>query len=146
MFFFKQKTAYEIRISDWSSDVCSSDVCSSDLSDEWKYQSRQGVFYRAEPVANDAWEQTKELSKWECDNWANGSDTSGFPASWETPDSFTATTTDYAKVGYSNRSDKCTRRVNQDKIKYTRDDANGTVFHTWIYDRISLDKIGRAHV
>src|SRR3546814_5198667 len=53
--------------------------------------------------------------------------------------SFTATTTDYAKVGYSNRSDKCTRRVNQDKIKYTRDDANGTVFHTWIYDRISLD-------
>src|SRR3546814_2983961 len=25
-FFFKQKTAYEIRISDWSSDVCSSDL------------------------------------------------------------------------------------------------------------------------
>src|SRR3546814_3734513 len=54
LFFFKQKTAYEMRISDWSSDVCSSDL-------------------------------------------------------------------------------------NQDKIKYTRDDANGTVFHTWIYDRISLD-------
>src|SRR3546814_5335015 len=40
-FFFKQKTAYEMRISDWSSDVCSSDLvdckgtygaaCSSDL-------------------------------------------------------------------------------------------------------------------
>src|SRR3546814_8318401 len=32
-FFFKQKTAYEMRISDWSSDVCSSDlsaaICSS---------------------------------------------------------------------------------------------------------------------
>src|SRR3546814_4369836 len=30
-FFFKQKTAYELRISDWSSDVCSSDprVCRS---------------------------------------------------------------------------------------------------------------------
>src|SRR3546814_5026214 len=30
-FFFKQKTAYEMRISDWSSDVCSSDlpVCSA---------------------------------------------------------------------------------------------------------------------
>src|SRR3546814_2464694 len=25
-FFFKQKTAYEMRISDWSSDVCSSDL------------------------------------------------------------------------------------------------------------------------
>src|SRR3546814_14355988 len=27
-FFFKQKTAYEMRISDWSSDVCSSDLTS----------------------------------------------------------------------------------------------------------------------
>src|SRR3546814_17031919 len=26
VFFFKQKTAYELRISDWSSDVCSSDL------------------------------------------------------------------------------------------------------------------------
>src|SRR3546814_8105940 len=25
--FFKRKTAYELRISDWSSDVCSSDLC-----------------------------------------------------------------------------------------------------------------------
>src|SRR3546814_18285348 len=29
MFFFKQKTAYEMRISDWSSDVCSSDLLAS---------------------------------------------------------------------------------------------------------------------
>src|SRR3546814_7310614 len=29
-FFFKQKTAYEMRISDWSSDVCSSDLRSSE--------------------------------------------------------------------------------------------------------------------
>src|SRR3546814_3983997 len=28
-FFFKQKTAYELRISDWSSDVCSSDLRSA---------------------------------------------------------------------------------------------------------------------
>src|SRR3546814_8959389 len=28
-FFFKQKTAYEMRISDWSSDVCSSDLNSA---------------------------------------------------------------------------------------------------------------------
>src|SRR3546814_632593 len=29
--FFKQKTAYEMRISDWSSDVCSSDLCRRDI-------------------------------------------------------------------------------------------------------------------
>src|SRR3546814_19496226 len=29
IFFFKQKTAYEMRISDWSSDVCSSDLSSA---------------------------------------------------------------------------------------------------------------------
>src|SRR3546814_7401765 len=32
-FFFKQKTAYEMRISDWSSDVCSSDLILSDDDD-----------------------------------------------------------------------------------------------------------------
>src|SRR3546814_10427553 len=31
-FFFKQKTAYEMRISDWSSDVCSSDLATG----RWK--------------------------------------------------------------------------------------------------------------
>src|SRR3546814_9683870 len=31
-FFFKQKTAYEMRISYWSSDVCSSDLVPGDLS------------------------------------------------------------------------------------------------------------------
>src|SRR3546814_12697757 len=32
VFFFKQKTAYEMRISDWSSDVCSSDLAAA----EWQ--------------------------------------------------------------------------------------------------------------
>src|SRR3546814_10727970 len=32
-FFFKQKTAYELRIGDWSSDVCSSDLV--ELGQEW---------------------------------------------------------------------------------------------------------------
>src|SRR3546814_6475497 len=31
VFFFKQKTAYEMRISDWSSDVCSSDLSLAQL-------------------------------------------------------------------------------------------------------------------
>src|SRR3546814_14247211 len=34
VFFFKQKTAYEMRISDWSSDVCSSDRARSSMSDK----------------------------------------------------------------------------------------------------------------
>src|SRR3546814_9830333 len=38
-FFFKQKTAYEMRISDWSSDVCSSDLGAS----EHHLASRAGV-------------------------------------------------------------------------------------------------------
>src|SRR3546814_9212534 len=33
-FFFKQKTAYEMRISDWSSDVCSSDLLIAKFPDE----------------------------------------------------------------------------------------------------------------
>src|SRR3546814_19289485 len=32
-FFFKQKTAYEMRISDWSSDVCSSDLLRQSFED-----------------------------------------------------------------------------------------------------------------
>src|SRR3546814_10096851 len=31
VFFFKQKTSYEMRISDWSSDVCSSDLLVGDF-------------------------------------------------------------------------------------------------------------------
>src|SRR3546814_4624944 len=47
VFFFKQKTAYEMRISDWSSDVCSSDLmvpahcahaCNPDAGAAWSYQ------------------------------------------------------------------------------------------------------------
>src|SRR3546814_1157576 len=35
VFFFKQKTAYEMRISDWSSDVCSSDLSPSPATLPW---------------------------------------------------------------------------------------------------------------
>src|SRR3546814_9479665 len=38
-FFFKQKTAYEMRISDWSSDVCSSDLGSN------KFDNRLAAFF-----------------------------------------------------------------------------------------------------
>src|SRR3546814_10736989 len=36
VFLFKQKTAYEMRISDWSSDVCSSDLPTWERSLDWK--------------------------------------------------------------------------------------------------------------
>src|SRR3546814_4008816 len=40
-FFFKQKTAYEMRISDWSSDVCSSDLPILDTQKEAIWAFRQ---------------------------------------------------------------------------------------------------------
>src|SRR3546814_20202731 len=39
-FFVKQKTAYEMRISDWSSDVCSSDLCGANLCSKRMQQQR----------------------------------------------------------------------------------------------------------
>src|SRR3546814_5294732 len=36
-FFFKQKTAYEMRISDWSSDVCSSDLDQVRVAFNWTF-------------------------------------------------------------------------------------------------------------
>src|SRR3546814_9270693 len=45
-FFFKQKTAYEMRISDWSSDVCSSDLRSSMSPPCWAGTKR----WRASPM------------------------------------------------------------------------------------------------
>src|SRR3546814_4882455 len=44
VFFFKQKTAYEMRISDWSSDVCSSDLSPVDRQKKRYFLAR----YRAE--------------------------------------------------------------------------------------------------
>src|SRR3546814_11712184 len=58
-FFFKQKTAYEMRISDWSSDVCSSDlqvragfqVIGMDLRDHVRARQRQQVVVALQVVA-----------------------------------------------------------------------------------------------
>jgi hypothetical protein len=35
-FFFKQKTAYEINVGDWSSDVCSSDLWTGEWNVDWR--------------------------------------------------------------------------------------------------------------
>src|SRR3546814_5153115 len=50
LFFFKQKTAYEMRISDWSSDVCSSDLPVSLLELE---AHGQAIFGGSTSVANN---------------------------------------------------------------------------------------------
>src|SRR3546814_18074774 len=51
-FFFKQKTAYEMRISDWSSDVCSSDLNRSLLAEDALAGLKVGV-YQHSTVARD---------------------------------------------------------------------------------------------
>src|SRR3546814_5020671 len=43
-FFFKQKTAYEMRISDWSSDVCSSDLVEALPIEQLVLQEHDRVF------------------------------------------------------------------------------------------------------
>src|SRR3546814_8024521 len=43
VFFFKQKTAYEMRISDWSSDVCSSDLINGRRQAGWACAHHQAI-------------------------------------------------------------------------------------------------------
>src|SRR3546814_5035943 len=43
-FFFKQKTAYDMRISDWSSDVCSSDLNTSVATPAYQWNSRESFY------------------------------------------------------------------------------------------------------
>src|SRR3546814_3549024 len=58
-FFFKQKTAYEMRISDWSSDVCSSDLASARfLGDYQPMVERGGWNFWVQQVA---WGTSKDL-------------------------------------------------------------------------------------
>src|SRR3546814_6638785 len=49
-FFFKQKTAYELRISDWSSDVCSSDLAL--LAPRRRIQAVDGLSLEVRPGEN----------------------------------------------------------------------------------------------
>src|SRR3546814_3037217 len=70
-FFFKQKTAYEMRISDWSSDVCSSDLVDGILAfgearlDDFLGLgrcAREGIFDRRERQAMLGLEMMKECA------------------------------------------------------------------------------------
>src|SRR3546814_5458884 len=76
-FFFKQKTAYEMRISDWSSDVCSSDL---KIARRYRVRARKGEFgrgrvrcstlrrrgqWRREPACSDQRSEERRVGK-EC--------------------------------------------------------------------------------
>src|SRR3546814_3212714 len=57
-FFFKQKTAYEMRISDWSSDVCSSDLVLHATAEE-----RRGFIEEAAGILKHRRRKEKTLRK-----------------------------------------------------------------------------------
>src|SRR3546814_10545953 len=59
-FFFKQKTAYELRISDWSSDVCSSDLAGLDFA--MAEIAKRGM--TAVLVLGNFWEWSGGFSTW----------------------------------------------------------------------------------
>lgn len=113
------------------------------MANSWNYQTRHGVFYTTGAPTTGAFNQQQTFSKSrDCRNWATGTDTTGFPSDSQTPNSFTASTTSYTEVGYDSHSNQCTRRVDQSTVTYTRDDANGTYFHTWIYEQAPIDVSG----
>src|SRR3546814_16828083 len=66
-FFFKQKTAYEMRISDWSSDVCSSDLM-TDHARELAARlgprgpTRADIPFMVEAAARTAWATDKGMT------------------------------------------------------------------------------------
>src|SRR3546814_2344851 len=63
-FFFKQKTAYELRISDWSSDVCSSDLYFGFVLKQWS-ELRCGYFIIT--FGKNAWPHTtKQIGRASC--------------------------------------------------------------------------------
>src|SRR3546814_5643415 len=69
-FFFKQKTAYEMRISDWSSDVCSSDLIFMKIDDPnktWDLANKTigkqhvATFDNYEPGMGSSYKRRREL-------------------------------------------------------------------------------------
>jgi Flp pilus assembly protein TadG len=106
------------------------------IADSWKYQSRRGVFYQpGAPIPGSSYDESAtKNSTSSCNSWATSDTATGFPATSQTPDSFTVTTNDYTKLGYDKNTDICTRRVDQSSVVYIKND-NGSYFHTWIYQQ-----------
>src|SRR3546814_13390396 len=73
VFFFKQKTAYEMRISDWSSDVCSSDLKreheleetgNTELVEEFVQHAEQIKTERVMGTDYSVWDVHTNLNRW----------------------------------------------------------------------------------
>src|SRR3546814_3292450 len=62
VFFFKQKTAYEMRISDWSSDVCSSDLAKRGLHGPLRSIVRDAQCLREIPPGRDCMQEIGRAS------------------------------------------------------------------------------------
>src|SRR3546814_6397162 len=65
VFFFKQKTAYEMRISDWSSDVCSSDLPQISVETSLLTPSYNIVFFDSQRCGAPARSEERRVGK-EC--------------------------------------------------------------------------------
>src|SRR3546814_10178356 len=63
VFFFKQKTAYEMRISDWSSDVCSSDLAHAAIAVEKRNRPLGGIHLEPDGPAVTAAEKRSHRSE-----------------------------------------------------------------------------------
>src|SRR3546814_13801879 len=61
-FFFKQKTAYELRISDWSSDVCSSDLHETPPQPDQRRQADDPGQYHIRPVHGTALSEARAMT------------------------------------------------------------------------------------
>src|SRR3546814_12143055 len=93
VFFFKQKTAYEMRISDWSSDVCSSDLlanqhCVAALLEHYRTSH--------EKPSNETWDQF--LSRCSEQDFEDGEQGCCFPAFWQSAMKEAATGPGYPNV------------------------------------------------
>src|SRR3546814_16913891 len=60
--FFKQKTAYEMRISDWSSDVCSSDLTEEHLVPRARGSTEFEPMIAGDVVGDLRWHRHRELA------------------------------------------------------------------------------------
>ena len=72
-FFFKQKTAYEIQIRDWSSDVCSSDL----ILGAWR-------LLRCNPWSHGGVDHVPARGRWKPEAWVPPDDWAGHD-NWERP-------------------------------------------------------------
>src|SRR3546814_5649843 len=61
-FFFKQKTAYEMRISDWSSDVCSSDLALTKSAGTATVRERSNCSFTVSRASSDDLEVDTKIS------------------------------------------------------------------------------------